>query len=112
MTATNRMWTGSKCIAYVDGDALSPNYRRSRGFSGPIVRNGAGDLTLTLTDPIDALNGDLGIFTGINHNDYGTLSVEVVDATHLRVRTFGLFDSSPIAADLDFWILLGEIGPN
>lgn len=111
MTATNRLNTGARCVAYVDGDLIAPTYKRSRGFSGQPFRNGAGDLTLTLAEPIDTLTGDLLINAGVESTGFASLSVEIVDSTHLRVRGFDNADGIS-AADLNFWISLGEIGPN
>ncbi len=107
---------GTKACAWVDSDAAAPTYRRSRGFAvgTAIVRNGAGDYTLTLSDALDtAATGDVLLSGGCNHNAFAALAIELASATTLRTRTAVLTAVPAVTAtDLDFWIKIEEMGPN
>ena len=95
-------------MASVTGGA-APFYLRQRGFAPAIVRTGAGDITLELREGLDLAGGNGICLSGLNGADAGRMAVQVVDATHLRIRTF---DGAGVAADLSFWLALMPIGPN
>lgn len=103
---------GTKAVAFVDSDAVTPVYFRQRGFAGAITRTGAGDYTLTLGDAVDTAS-NLIITTGIRNTAGAFLAVELLSSTALRVRAFATTTVPAITAtDLDFWIKVEEFGPN
>jgi hypothetical protein len=107
---------GVKAQAFIDSDGVTPVYFRQRGFAGgtAIVRNGAGDYTLTLSEPLDVgANPDRMIQLTVAGGALHGGSVEVASATTLRIRTYTVTAAPTVAAaDLDFYITVGEIGPN
>ncbi len=102
---------GKKAIAWIQGDIVTPFYNRQRGFSGPIVRNGAGDYLLTLADPISF--SDVLITPGVvNTNLFGSVTFELVSSTVIRSRAARFSAGPGIApADFSFWIVIEEFGP-
>jgi len=99
---------GLFAIANVVNNGVAAAYNSSRGFLGPPVRNGLGDVTLTLQDGL-LLNSDGGGTAKVTV--YGAVplqsSVEQVDSTHLRVRTNAAGDPT----DAGFSIELQDVGP-
>lgn len=102
---------GLIAVASFDGDATTPAYRMSRGFTSAITRTGAGDYTLTLTDGVNAQTQALVQATSA-HNAFACISVEFLTTTTLRIRTAVLAATPSVTAtDIDFWIQVQEIGP-
>ena len=99
---------GYHAICNFDADAAAAAFRRQRGFTA-LLRNGAGDYTLTLQDAIDLANGDGVVMASLNAAAAGMVAVSVVSATQIRVKTL---DSAAMAADSDFNLLIARIGPN
>lgn len=99
---------GYHALASVTGGNPA-TYNRQRGFAAAIVRNGAGDHTLELKEGLDLAGGNGVCLGGLNADQAGQIGIQVVDATHLRVRTM---DAAGVAADLSFWLALMPIGPN
>ena len=99
---------GFHALANVTGGNPA-TYNRQRGFAAGITRNGVGDHTLELSEALDLAGGNGLCLSGLNANQAGQLGVQVVDGTHLRVRTM---DAAGVAADLSFWLALMPIGPN
>jgi hypothetical protein len=98
--------SGPQAAAAVAVNGGVPSFNRQRGFQNAIADNGVGDLTLTLTEPLDTdLEGC--VVTGLQNNAIGNIAVESVDATHLRIRTF----SGGVATDLHFWIMVWRLPP-
>lgn len=104
---------GWQALAFVDSDAVTPVYRRQRGFaSTAITRNGAGDYTLTLSDAVDAA-ADLLLQLTVQNNALAFGAIDVPTATTLRTRTASATAVPAItAADLDYFVFVGNFGPN
>lgn len=87
---------------------VGPFLTNNRGFVGA-VRNGAGDYTLELQQGL-TLQGDNGGIAMLT--PYGATpacySIEQVDATHLRCRTF---DAGGLALEANFGIMIQDVGP-
>jgi len=106
---------GIKAACFVDSDGAAPTYRRQRGFAATaIVRTGAGDVTLTLAEPLDiGALADRMILATVEGPALHTISVEQASATTLRVRTNTITAVPAVApADLDFHLVVLEFGPN
>ena len=97
---------GIAALASFDADAVAPKFFNQRGFSG-FVRNGAGDYSLTLAQP-ENMSTDAIVKAGVGGVGDTTIACEVVSTSVVRVRTF----TNNVAADVDFWIEIGLIGPN
>lgn len=103
---------GEAACASVDADAAAAAFRNNRGFSA-LLRNGAGDYSLTLANAQNmATYGNCQVT--LQGNVTGLTSVEVVSDTVLRVRTWSCsvgMDADTAAADLDFWIRCMPVPP-
>jgi hypothetical protein len=87
--------------------AASPAFLVQRGFAAAITRTGVGDYTLTLSDGCN-FNTEAVVYTGLNGNAGGFLSVEPLTTTTCRVR---IFNAAAAAADIDFWMAIQKIAP-
>jgi hypothetical protein len=99
---------GLFAVASVNNDGLSAAFSVERGFAGPAVRNGVGDVTLTLQDGLllSADGGGTAQLTVFGSKPAAS-SVEQVDANTLRVRT----EVAGVPADVSFCIELQDVGP-
>ncbi|MDI3285165.1 hypothetical protein [Polyangium sp. 15x6] len=92
--------------------STTPTFRRNQGFAAAIVRNGAGDYTLTLDEAFaaDELNiqctgaevGASAVCSGTAHGGTATL-------TTIRVNTIG---DGGTPADVDFFISVSAYDPD
>lgn len=99
--------------AYCSVDASNAAFFVQRGFDAAIVDNGAGDFTLTLEDAYDFDN--CIVTSGVVYGGVAgaSITVEILSATQLRVRTATVSVVPAVAAaDLDFWLKIEQIAPN
>ena len=85
---------------------VGPVFTLNKGFTG-VVRNGAGDYTLTLQDGLAiATEGAIAIqpISAL----FVAASVELVTAATIRVRTF---DAAGAALESNFSVMIQDVGP-
>lgn len=109
-TATN-VWTAvsttTTTIAAAHVDSGTGLFTKQEGFVGNPLKNGVGDWTLTYAT---AMNTDQGVVLATVQDQGGAatrmnITVQSVDTTHVRVRTF----SNGTASDQHFWIRLAAL---
>lgn len=91
------------------GGAGGGAFLRQRGFAAGFVRNGAGDYTLQLTDAIDATGAQHVPIATTQAGAAAAIDVQIVDATHIRVRTS---TGAQVAADIQFGLMIIDQGVN
>jgi hypothetical protein len=96
-------------LAICHFNAAGAAFIRQRGFAAAIVDNGVGDFTLTFQDAIDLAGGAAVVLCGSNAATAGSIGVEIVSATQIRIRNL---DSAAMAADRNFWLAVLPVGPN
>lgn len=103
---------GILAACWVDADAATPVYRSQRGFSSAaIVRNSAGNYTLTLQDAIST-TADVLITCGCNNSALGIVTVNLASTTTLTALMATTTVVPAIAAaDIDFWVKVEQFGP-
>lgn len=89
-----------------DADAAAAAFRNQRGFSS-LLRNGAGDYTLTMTDGIAQAQAVIQATT--NGGAAAMIDAQWATATTIRVRTMS---NAAMAADIDFSIAVFDTGAN
>lgn len=105
--AQNVLGTGAFCSLTAQ---VGPVFAVNRGFAS-VVRNGAGDYSLTLSDAF-ALNTQGLVRLTLQSAAFASGAVEIVSATVLRVRTALLTVVPAVTAtDISFWIEVLEAGP-
>jgi hypothetical protein len=106
---------GFNAFCSFNADAGAPAFFTQRGFANPgFTRNGAGDYTLTLQDGVNTQTQGV-VLMGVQNNAPALISVEFLTTTTLRVRTLSATTATPpvlAAADVDFWLMVMEAGPN
>jgi hypothetical protein len=100
---------GLHAVCNFDADAAAPVFRNQRGFTGAagVTRNGAGDYTLTLSDGI--AQAQSCIVANTNAGAASIIDAQWVTATTIRIRTT---TSGAVATDLDFSVVIHDMGPN
>jgi len=84
-------------------------YNNSRGFNAAFTRNGVGDYSLNITEPV-ALATEATIEVTPVAAALANAVVELVSTTVIRVRCF---DAAGAAADIiGFNVRITKIGPN
>ena len=100
---------GFTAFCSFNADAAAAAFFVQRGFANPgFVRNGVGDYTLTLQDGVNTQTQGM-VLQGIQNNAAAMIAVEFLTTTTIRVRTL---TSAAAAADIDFWLVVLEAGPN
>lgn len=89
-----------------DADAAAAAFRNQRGFSS-LLRNGAGDYTLTMTEGIAQAQAVIQATT--NGGAAAMIDAQWVTATTVRIRTM---DNAAMAADVDFCLSIWDTGAN
>lgn len=99
----------------VTGDAVAPVYNRQRGFTGAIVRNGAGDYTLTLSEAVDALESEVFVTQEANLaasqlNGFGIVRTD----TTIRITMLREGGGGAVSAltDMDIQVLVMRLPTN
>lgn len=103
--------TGLNAFCSFNADAAAAAFSVQRGFAS-FVRNGVGDYTFTISTGVDMTTQGVVMLT-INNNAFASGAVEVLTTTTFRVRTCTTTAVPAVAAaDVDFWIVIFETGPN
>jgi len=98
-------------LAFGIVDASVPEFDMNRGFAAAITDNGAGDLSLTVSNAQAFDTAAIVQVTPLGAIPT-VVAVEVVSTTVLRVRTLTATVVPVIAAaDVDYWIRVTPVSP-
>lgn len=103
---------GDTALASVDADAAASAFLMNRGFSA-LVRNGAGDYSLTLTNA-QLMTTQAVVMAQLRVATPGLISVVATSTVSLQVLTWSCTvgaGAATAAADIDFYVRITPVAP-